>query len=85
MSPLPIYQLPLDEVQRLQTLARNQFEARTFRLLIELMEQGVPLDNAATIHALREPDEMLTDLLELSGRSLSEVLTRDSEPNTSTD
>ena len=81
MSPLPIYQLPLDEVQSLQKLARNQREAKTFRLLIELMEQGVPLDNAATIHALLDPDEMLTDLLELSGRSLSEVLTRDSEPS----
>lgn len=85
MSPLPIYQLPLDEVQRLQTLARNQFEARTFRLLIELMEQGMPLDRAAAVHSLRDPTEMLEDLLDLSGRSLSEVLTRDSEPNTSTD
>tara|TARA_R110002126_G_scaffold211436_2_gene358057 strand:- start:707 stop:964 length:258 start_codon:yes stop_codon:yes gene_type:complete len=85
MSPLPIYQLPLDEVQKLQPLARNQFEERTFRLLIELMEEGVHLDNAATIHALRDPKEMLEDLLDLSGRSLSEVLMRDSKPNTSTD
>lgn len=85
MSPLPIYQLPLDEVQKLQPLARSEFETETFRLLIELMERGVPLDNAATMHALRDPNEMLTELLELSGRSLSEALTSDSEPNTSTD
>ena len=85
MAPLPIYQLPLDEVQKLQPLARSEFETETFRLLIELMERGVPLDNAATMHALRDPSEMLTELLELSGRSLSEALTNDSEPNTSTD
>jgi hypothetical protein len=60
-------------------MARNQFEATTFRLLIELIEQGVPLDNAATIHALRDPKEMLEDLLELSGRSLSEVLASNAE------
>ena len=85
MTPDPLYQLPVEQIQKLVPLARSPFETQTLLMLVREMEQGSNLLQAAAAHALRDPEETIQELLELSGRSLSEALTNDSEPNTSTD